>query len=159
MVRALGRRFYPWRHADDVPSADLYRTSVGFPVTPRLAYAGDRTGGSFDFNHWDLVQARQLADIRPDYHIVKNYNLLGRFDTLLLKDADVFAVYMPWYDAFPDLKHKGIAQASRDQTNYTNRRESSSSCATTCVNTTRSSISATISRPGNRQAAGDLERG
>src|SRR5580698_114649 len=37
------------------------------------------TGGSFDFNHWDLVEMRQLADVRPDYHIVKNYKLLGRF--------------------------------------------------------------------------------
>ena len=93
--------------------------SVKFPSDATPGAPGHRTGGSFDFNHWDLVQARQLADIRPDYHIVKNYNFLGRFDTLLLKDADVFAVYMPWYDAFPDLKHKGIAQTSRDWTNYT----------------------------------------
>jgi hypothetical protein len=30
---------------------------------------------------------RQLADIRPDYHMVKNYKFMGRFDTLLLKDC------------------------------------------------------------------------
>ena len=35
------------------------------------------TGGSFDFNHWDLVEQRNLADVRPDYHMVKNYKLLG----------------------------------------------------------------------------------
>ncbi len=98
------------------PPAGLF-----FPNTAKLGTPGNRTGGSFDFNHWDLVQARQLADIRPDYHIVKNYNLLGRFDTLLLKDADVYARYMPWYDAFPDLKHEGIAQANRDWTSYTNQ--------------------------------------
>ena len=62
------------------------------------------TGGSFDFNHWDLVEMRQLADIRPDYHMVKNYKFLGRFDTLVLKDADFFAFYRPWYDAFGTLK-------------------------------------------------------
>ncbi len=90
----------------------------GYPITAGVP--ASRTGGSFDFNHWDLVQARQLADIRPDYHIVKNYNLLGRFDTLLLQDADVFAVYTPWYDAFPDIKHDGVAQTTRDWTNYTN---------------------------------------
>ena len=95
--------------------------TVGFPADATPGIHGTRTGGSFDFNHWDLVQARQFADIRPDYHIVKNYNFLGRFDTLLLKDADVFAVYMPWYDAFPDLKHRGVAPTSRDWTNYTDR--------------------------------------
>ncbi len=95
--------------------------TVGFPADATPGTKGVRTGGSFDFNHWDLVQARQFADIRPDYHIVKNYNLLGRFDTLLLKDADVFAVYFPWYDAEPDLKHKGIAQLDRDWTNYSDR--------------------------------------
>jgi hypothetical protein len=90
------------------------------PGTPGVnpGTAPTRTGGSFDFNHWDLVQARQVADIRPDYHIVKNYNLLGRLDTLVLKDADVFAVYRPWYDAFPDIKHNGVAQTARDWTNY-----------------------------------------
>jgi len=35
---------------------------------------------------------RQLADVRPDYHTVKNYKLLGRFDTLFVKDADFFRV-------------------------------------------------------------------
>ena len=106
---------------------------IPIPPGPRTAYglipgqpiaAGSpatRTGGSFDFNHWDLVQARQLADIRPDYHIVKNFSFLGRFDTLLLEDADVFAVYKPWYDAFPDIKHEGIAQTARDWTPYTDQ--------------------------------------
>ncbi len=94
-------------------------TSFAAPIT--TGRAPNRTGGSFDFNHWDLVQARQVADIRPDYHIVKNYNLLGRIDTQVLKDADVFAIYMPWYDAFSDIKHQGIAQTSRDATDYSGR--------------------------------------
>ena len=81
--------------------------------------AATETGGSFDFNHWDLVEARQLADVRPDYHFVKNYKLLGRFDTLILKDADFFAFYRPWYDAFGTLKNKGRCEPNRDCGNYT----------------------------------------
>ena len=73
----------------------------------------------FDFNHWDLVEARQLADIRPDYHMVKNYKFLGRFDTLLIKDADFFAYYRPWYDAEGTLKNKGRATPDHDTFNYT----------------------------------------
>ncbi len=80
--------------------------------------AATETGGSFDFNHWDLVEARQLADIRPDYHFVKNYKLLGRFDTLILKDADFFAFYRPWYDAFGTLKNKGRCETNRDCVDY-----------------------------------------
>ncbi|HVN29336.1 MAG TPA: hypothetical protein VMT64_12655, partial [Candidatus Binataceae bacterium] len=49
-----------------------------------------KKGGSYDFNHWDLVEARQILTLRPDYHIVKNYKLLGRFNTFILKDADFF---------------------------------------------------------------------
>ncbi len=77
-------------------------------------WAASSTGGSFDFNHWDLVEMRQLADIRPDYHMVKNYKFMGRLDTLVLKDADFFAFYRPWYDAFGSLKDRGVAQADRD---------------------------------------------
>ncbi len=83
--------------------------------------APSRTGGSFDFNHWDLVQARQIADIRPDYHFVKNYNLLGRIDTMVLKDADFFAIYRGWYDAEGDIKHEGVAPTARDWTSFTDR--------------------------------------
>src|ERR1700719_5282730 len=71
--------------------------------------APGESGGSFDFNHWDLDEMRQLADIRPDYHMVKNYKFLGRFDTLILKDADFFAFYRPWYDAFGTIKRTGRA--------------------------------------------------
>jgi len=85
--------------------------------TPGLAPGA--TGGSFDFNHWDLVEMRQLADVRPDYHIIKNYKLLGRFDTIVLKDADFFAFYRPWYDAFGDIKPRGVSQPNRDWQNFT----------------------------------------
>jgi hypothetical protein len=85
--------------------------------TPGMA--ASKSGGSFDFNHWDLVQARQLADIRPNYHIVKNYNLFGRLDTLILKDADFFAFYRPWYDAFGDFKKQGVAQPGHGWNDYT----------------------------------------
>jgi len=81
--------------------------------------AASATGGSFDFNHWDLDEMRQLADIRPDYHMVKNYKFMGRFDTLLLKDADFFAFYRPWYDAEGTLKNKGRADTNEDWFNYT----------------------------------------
>ena len=80
--------------------------------------AATETGGSFDFNHWDLDEMRQLGDIRPDYHFVKNYKFLGRFDTLLLKDADFFAFYRPWYDAMGTLKQIGRAESNRDWTAY-----------------------------------------
>jgi len=76
------------------------------------------TGGSFDFNHWDLAEARQLADIRPDYHTVKNYKLLGRFDTLFIKDADFFAYYRPWYDAVGTLKNHGRERPNTDAVEY-----------------------------------------
>jgi hypothetical protein len=76
------------------------------------------TGGSFDFNHWDLVEMRQLADVRPDYHVVKNYKLLGRFDTLLVKDSDFFAFYRPWYDAFGTLKNHGRQRPNTDVIQY-----------------------------------------
>jgi len=81
--------------------------------------ASSYTGGSFDFNHWDLDEMRQLADIRPDYHMVKNYKFMGRFDTLILKDADLFAFYRPWYDAVGTLKNKGRANPNYDWGNYT----------------------------------------
>src|SRR5438105_9304539 len=70
--------------------------------------------------HWDLVQARQVADIRPNYRIVKNFNFLGRFDTLFIKNADLFAIYRGWYDALPDIKHKGRAEPDGFWTNYSN---------------------------------------
>jgi hypothetical protein len=89
------------------------QTSAGRAPSP--------SGGSFDFAHWDLVEMRQLADVRPDYHIVKNYKLLGRFDTLVLKDADFFAFYRPWYDAIGSIKPKGVAQPGRNWENYTQR--------------------------------------
>jgi hypothetical protein len=76
------------------------------------------TGGSYDFSHWDLVQARQVADLRPDYHTVKNYQLFGRFDTLLVKDADLFAIYRPWYDAFGDLKERGVSRPGLQWDNF-----------------------------------------
>src|SRR5690242_18858714 len=88
----------------------------GTQLTP--GRAATESGGSFDFNHWDLVQARQLADIRPDYHMVKNYKFIGRLDTLVLKDADFFAFYRPWYDAFGTIKERGRAEPNRDWPEY-----------------------------------------
>ena len=84
------------------------------PIVSQIAFPGraaTSSGGSFDFNRWDLVQARQIGDIRPDYHFVKNYKFFGRFDTLVLKDADFFAFYRPWYDAFGSIKGGGRAPA------------------------------------------------
>jgi uncharacterized protein DUF1302 len=77
------------------------------------------TGGSFDFNHRDLVSARQSLDLNTDDHIVKSYNLLNRIDTLFVQDARLFADYLAFYDAFPDLKHKGRAEPGRDWGNFT----------------------------------------
>ena len=61
---------------------------------------------------------RQLADVRPDYHMVKNYKFMGRLDTLVLKDADFFAFYRPWYDAYGTLKHLGGMQPGDNRVPY-----------------------------------------
>lgn len=82
---------------------------IGLPGTP----AGE-SGGSFDFEHWDLVQVRQLAELRTEYHLVKNYELFGHLDTLILRDAEVFALYRPWYDALGSIKDMGRAEPNRD---------------------------------------------
>ncbi len=76
------------------------------------------TGGSFDFNHWDLAEQRNLADVRPDYHMIKNYKLLGRIDTLYIKDADFFAYYRPWYDSYGSLKNDGRQEPNTDVVPY-----------------------------------------
>jgi hypothetical protein len=83
--------------------------------------ASARNGGSFTFDRWDLVGARQEIDLRPDYHFIKNYNFLGRLDTVFIKEADFFAIYRAWYDAFGDFKPKGVGQAASDFSAYTQR--------------------------------------
>jgi hypothetical protein len=100
---------------DSTPTKIVHTGAQPFAI-PGTAFG--RTGGSFDFNHWDLAEARQLADIRPDYHMVKNYKLLGRFDTLLVKDADFFAFYRPWYDAVGTLKNHGRQTPNTDASEY-----------------------------------------
>ena len=95
------------------------KSEAGAPVAvSAFGFGPTHTGGSFDFNHWDLVEARQLADIRPDYHMVKNYKFMGRLDTMVLKDADFFAFYRPWYDAFGTLKGYGVMQPGTDRQEY-----------------------------------------
>ncbi len=95
----------------------------GIPGLPpafvaKYGASAGHSGGSYDFAHWDLVQARQLADVRPDYHMVKNYKFLGRFDTLVLRDADFFAFYRPWYDAEGTIKDNGVLPPSLDWPKY-----------------------------------------
>jgi hypothetical protein len=102
-------------------SRDSSQTKLVTSGTQTYAVPGQSfgmTGGSFDFNHWDLAEARQLADVRPDYHMVKNYKLLGRFDTLVLKDADFFAYYRPWYDAYGSIKNSGRQEPNTDVLHY-----------------------------------------
>ncbi len=52
-------------------------------IVIKAGKAPNFTGGSFDFNHWDLVEARQSMNLTTDDHVVKNYKLLGRIDTLI----------------------------------------------------------------------------
>ncbi len=99
------------------PTTLTHPTPTTTTAVPGIA--ATENGGSFDFNHWDLDEVRQLGDIRPDYHFVKNYKFLGRFDTLFLKDADFFAFYRPWYDALGTIKDKGRAEPNRDWSPYT----------------------------------------
>ena len=104
---------------DSSPTTFLHPTPTSTYASPGKSFG--MTGGSFDFNHWDLAEARQLADIRPDYHTIKNYKMLGRFDTLIVKDADFFAYYRPWYDAEGTLKNVGRARPNTDAVPYTQR--------------------------------------
>jgi hypothetical protein len=92
-----------------------------FGPTGTTNFPASRTGGSFGLAHWDLVEAKVVADLRPDYHLVKNYNFLGRLDTILIKDADFFAIYRGWYDAFGDMKNRGIAEPFDDWEKWTSR--------------------------------------
>jgi Protein of unknown function (DUF1302) len=80
----------------------------------RLGTPPGESGGSFDFSHWDLVQMRQLAELRAQYHLVKNYKLFGRLDTQILRDAELFGFYRPWYDALGSIKDLGRAEPNRD---------------------------------------------
>src|ERR1700735_2194992 len=104
---------------DSTPTTFIHPTPTSTFAAPGKSFG--ITGGSFDFNHWDLSEARQLADVRPDYHMIKNYKMLGRFDTLIVKDADFFAYYRPWYDAVGTLKNVGRARPNTDATPYTQR--------------------------------------
>ncbi len=113
-TRESGRWGEPGTRGTGTPATFTGPTPVGsVQLTP--GRAASYSGGSYDFNHWDLVQARQLADIRPDYHMVKNYKLFGRLDTLVLKDADFFAFYRPWYDAEGTLKQEGHRSADQSR--------------------------------------------
>jgi len=85
----------------------------------KIQKAATESGGSFDFKRWDLVEMRQVVSVRPDYHFVKNYKLLGRIDTRILKDANFYMYYRAWYDAEGTLKSKGRVEAFRDYTDYT----------------------------------------
>ena len=104
---------------DSTPTKLIHPTTTSTFAIPGQSFG--ITGGSFDFNHWDLAEARQLADVRPDYHTVKNYKLLGRFDTLLIKDSDFFAFYRPWYDAVGTLKSFGRQRPNTDRIQYSHR--------------------------------------
>jgi uncharacterized protein DUF1302 len=91
------------------------------PPFVTLGRSATESGGSFDFNRWDLVEARQVASLRPDYHFVKRHKAFGRFDTMFLEDADFFLYYRPWYDAEGSLKSRGRAEPFRDWDTYTQR--------------------------------------
>ena len=115
-TREEGRWGVPSSANNGTPTTLTHPTPTTTTAVPGTA--ATQTGGSFDFNHWELDEARQLGDIRPDYHFVKNYKFFGRYDTLLLKDADFFAFYRPWYDAFGTLKDTGLAGTNRDWQPY-----------------------------------------
>ena len=103
---------------DSTPTKIVHSGGQAYAI-PGQAYG--ITGGSFDFNHWDLVEQRNLADVRPDYHIIKNYKLLGRFDTLFIKDGDFFAFYRPWYDSYGSLKNHGRQRPNTDVVPYSSQ--------------------------------------
>ena len=103
---------------DSTPTKIVHSGGQTYAI-PGQAYG--ITGGSFDFNHWDLVEQRNLADVRPDYHIIKNYKLLGRFDTLFIKDGDFFAFYRPWYDSYGSLKNHGRQRPNTDVVPYSSQ--------------------------------------
>jgi hypothetical protein len=115
--------FFETRNAGHWGEGSSSRDSTPTRINPVTGFARPGqsfglTGGSFDFNHWDLAEQRNLADVRPDYHMIKNYKLLGRFDTLLIKDADFFAFYRPWYDSVGTLKNHGRQRPNTDVIKY-----------------------------------------
>ena len=103
----------------DSSPTKLYTSGLQTYAVPGQSYG--MTGGSFDFNHWDLAEQRNLADVRPDYHMIKNYKFLGRFDTILIKDADFFAYYRPWYDSYGSLKNDGRQPPNTDVIPYSSQ--------------------------------------
>jgi hypothetical protein len=109
---------------NSTPTTQVHPTATSTFSIPGQSFG--ITGGSFDFNHWDLAEMRQLADVRPDYHTVKNYKLLGRFDTLFVKDADFFAYYRPWYDAVGSLKSIGRSRPNTDAIPYSHSQSTDS---------------------------------
>jgi len=104
---------------NSTPTKLIHPTATSTFAIPGKSFG--MTGGSFDFNHWDLAEQRNLADVRPDYHLVKNYKLLGRFDTLFIKDADFFAYYRPWYDSFGSIKNNGRQRPNTDVIPYSSQ--------------------------------------
>jgi hypothetical protein len=115
--------FFETREAGHWGEGSASRDSTPTRINPVTGFARPgqsfgMTGGSFDFNHWDLAEQRNLADVRPDYHMIKNYKLLGRFDTLFIKDADFFAFYRPWYDSFGSIKNHGRQEPNTDVIPY-----------------------------------------
>ena len=103
----------------DSSPTKLYTSGTQTYAVPGQSYG--LSGGSFDFNHWDLAEQRNLADVRPDYHMIKNYKFLGRFDTILIKDADFFAYYRPWYDSYGSLKNDGRQRPNTDVIPYSSQ--------------------------------------
>ena len=93
------------------------------PAQEQQGLPANKTGGPYDFTRWDLVEFRQIANIRPDYRIIKNYKFLDRIDNVFIKDADLFGAYQGWYDAFGDFKNKGIAPPGYDWVPYTSRQK------------------------------------
>jgi hypothetical protein len=116
-TREAGR----WGEGGSRDNAILTTFNSTTPPTANPGRPATESGGSFDFNRWDLVEARQVLGLRPDYHFVKRHQAFGRFDTVFLEDADFFMYYRPWYDAEGSLKSRGRAEPFRDWDTYTQR--------------------------------------
>jgi len=49
------------------------------PANQAFGLPANKSGGPYEFTRWDLVEARQIANIRPDYRLIKNYKFLESY--------------------------------------------------------------------------------
>ncbi len=78
-----------------------------------------KKGGSFAFDRWDLVEARQILTLRTRTTTsLRTTSCWDASDTVDSEDADFFAYYRTWYDALKGRSRgKGRVEPFEDYSN------------------------------------------